>query len=154
MCIPLQLTTPKGKVIRIDLRKPIATWTFIDPESAEAADAWVRENIEEASNGIAGYRMEVADVKRLQAALPEGHVRVLEQYSGDTVVVSPGWIHQVQNHQPCLKLAFDVFVASSFPAYIDSWLQVASKVTADGNATDYMAVNDVLAYAFSQCSLD
>ncbi len=56
----------------------------------------------------------------------------------------------VQNEQMCLKLAFDVYVASSFPAYIASWLQVASKVTKAHNVQDYMAVNDVLAYAFCE----
>lgn len=137
-----------GRDSTIDLDKPVAIWWFINPKSAAAADAWVRRNVEKGANGIAKCRLSEPQLQQLQRAMEDGHVERVEQYSGDTVLVPAGWMHMVTNQQPCLKLAFDVYVASSFPAYIDSWMRVASKVTAAKNADDYMAVNDVVAYAF------
>jgi hypothetical protein len=135
----------------IDQKKPVAKWWFIHPYSAAAADDWVRKHLEadKVGDGIARRRLSGTQLLRLQQAMPVGHVLLVEQYAGDTVVVPPGWMHMVQNEQMCLKLAFDTYVASSFPAYIASWLQVASKVTKAHNTADYMAVNDVLAYAFA-----
>jgi len=45
--------------------------------------------------------------------------------------------------QACVKLAYDLYKPENFSLYIDSWREIATKVTVD-NAKDYMAVPTVL----------
>ena len=60
-----------------------------------------------------------------------------------------GWMHQVINLQPCLKLAWDVYTKAQMPAYIASWQLIANSIMRH-NAEDYMAVGRVLVKAITK----
>ena len=133
------------------MEKPLAIWWFVHPDSAMAADQWVRGNIAgRKDDGIAKFRAKHGHMTKLTAALPAGHVVEIQQFAGDEVFVPPGWIHMVSNQQACVKLAFDYYEAASFPAYVASWMEVGSKVTRGANVQDYMVVNLVLPHALCE----
>lgn len=137
--------------------QPLALWVFVHPSAAAAAGAWLATNVEALAGGFQTEnppRLELKHAVAMQQVLGSAAdgtwlVRLVYQHAGDMVVVPAGWIHTVVNVQPCVKLAFDIYRASHFPAYLQSWRQVASVVTGASNAPDYMGVATVLLQAIT-----
>ena len=67
-------------------------------------------------------------------------IRILEQKSGDVVLVEPGWFHAVVNIQPCVKLAYDYVVAAELGMIAVVQHLFASKFGGQRNADDYLCV--------------
>jgi hypothetical protein len=131
---------------------PGAWWLFIDPNMLHVAIPMIRETLGLASDAsISKKTLTRAQADTFVASLREKvnterpPAFVVDQHAGQRVYVPPGWMHMVANTQPCLKLAFDVYKAANFPAYIQSWKRVAANPALDANAEDYMAANVVLA---------
>ena len=137
--------------------QPVARWDFISPVKADDAAQFAKKW---RATGFAGafagdkLHLSLPRVLDLQAAMgtdpATGQFYVLSwyQFAGQRVHVRPGWMHQVTNLQPCLKLAWDFYTKAQMPAYIASWQLIASPIMRH-NAEDYMAVGRVLVKAIT-----
>jgi hypothetical protein len=113
----------------------------------------IREKLRlDATASIHHKRLKKEDAEALVAKLNTDHpdldkpaARLLYQHAGERVTVPPGWVHMVHNMQNCVKLAFDLLHPANFPAYIESWQQVAIPYMGNNSTRDYMGVNCVLA---------
>ena len=76
----------------------------------------------------------------------QAYVFSMRQFVGHRVHVRPGWLHQVTNMQPCMKLAWDFYDKAHMAAYVASWQLIASSIMRK-IAEDYMAVGLVLLQA-------
>jgi hypothetical protein len=149
----------------------VAVWVFIHPLMLGVADAWLREQKHSIGQGtkrreIASYPNGFAsDIRvhlegeQLQAfrdhleAHKESHKAaigvenatvVLHQHAGDMVHVPVGWVHQVTNLSPCVKVAWDLYIPHHTHMYIELIHRIASKVFGTQMALDYMGANSVL----------
>jgi hypothetical protein len=52
----------------------------------------------------------------------------------DLVRVPPGWAHQVETHQPCIKVAVDLWEPRNLTAYLQ-----AQRLTDEGGLAPYAA---------------
>jgi len=98
---------------------PLAKWVFFHPACVQQADAWVRANAN--THGFSrdakghGFHLNEEQITKLQAHLGNdpktglAYVRVVFQSHGERVYVPAGWVHQVENLQDCVKLAWDFF---------------------------------------------
>ena len=68
-------------------------------------------------------------------------LQVVEQYHGDMIYIPPGWAHQVYNHRPCTKLAWDYIVLDNMQKYALSARHVACHLP---QSADYMNMSRVL----------
>lgn len=59
------------------------------------------------------------------------------------VPVPAGWLHQVENLQDCVKIAWDMMFLERMALYMRTWLHILSGIT-KSNAPDYMAMTGVL----------
>ncbi|GFR42749.1 hypothetical protein Agub_g3687 [Astrephomene gubernaculifera] len=96
------------------------------------------------------FRPFVRDVNELRAALGENNVVVIEQYHGDVVHVPAGWIHQVENVQACLKLAWDTLNPRRLVHYFGVQRLVVHHGLWGYSPEDYMAIEAVLAKAIPE----
>ena len=71
------------------------------------------------------------------------HVQTVYQHHGQVAHVPAGWLHQVENWQDCVKIAWDLMIPERMAAYITTWQHVLACVTAS-SAPDYMAAMGVL----------
>ena len=62
-------------------------------------------------------------------------VPIIKQRHGDLVHVPAGYMHQVENLHPCVKLAWDKYVAAHLHRYALSWRYINSQVA---GGPDYM----------------
>jgi hypothetical protein len=152
---PLPPPHPQGCTFNMDV--PGAWWLFIDPNMLHIAIPLIRTTLGLASGAsISKKTLTRAQADTFVAALRKKvHTErppafVVDQHAGQRVYVPPGWMHMVANTQPCLKLAFDVYKAANFPAYIQAWKRVATNRALGANAEDYMAANVVLAQSLDK----
>lgn len=68
----------------------------------------------------------------------------LEQRAGELVYVPAGWVHQVVNLSPNVKVAWDYYSADNFHKYAQLQYRIASKFFRQASAKDYMSVNMIL----------
>lgn len=68
----------------------------------------------------------------------------LQQKAGEMVYVPTGWIHQVVNLSPNVKVAWDYYSPDNFHKYAQLQYRIASKFFRQGMARDYMSFNMVL----------
>ena len=61
--------------------------------------------------------------------LPKGWAVRLEQRSGDKISIPVGWMHQVVNCEPCIKVAYDLCLPERIPFYLKA-LRFISRNTA------------------------
>jgi hypothetical protein len=134
----------------------LAIWVGIAPCAVAAADAWLRSLKLEGSNqrlfpeGLrtkGRVRLDDNMVHQLQLHLSNLHgsnsVVVLEQRHGQVVYMPPGWVHQVTNKEPCVKLAWDYYEPSNFGKYALVH-DMAAKLFGDAMADDYVSVHQVV----------
>lgn len=133
----------------------LAEWLFIAPWAVEPAVAWIIEHMgDEFPDGFAapsiltGHRLHLKGAMR-QAfldAFSRNDVFLVEQRAGDVVVVEPGWMHQVTNLQPNIKMAWDRFDPRDFGTYALLHTSIICKHFCKGTqAPDYMAFYKVIA---------
>jgi JmjC domain, hydroxylase len=79
----------------------------------------------------------------MESILP-GSVVTLMQGIGDVIHVPPGWVHQVYNMAPCVKVACHVYDPTHSHAYALTSRYIASPLFGDAMREDHMAVNDVV----------
>jgi hypothetical protein len=123
----------------------LAVWVFLHPAVAQAAHDWLKQNGWQ--DGLAAkVRLEGASQEQFTQHLEQkqpGSVLVIEQRAGEMIRVVPGWIHQVSNLQPSLKLAFEVYDVNHFHAYGLLMHRIASPLFGKAMPRDYMGVNGV-----------
>jgi hypothetical protein len=68
----------------------------------------------------------------------------LQQKAGQLVYVPPGWVHQVVNLSPNVKVAWDYYIADNFHKYAQLQHRIACKFFRGGMAQDYMSFNMVM----------
>ena len=71
-------------------------------------------------------------------------IPIVKQCHGDMVHVPAGYMHQVENLHPCLKVAWDIYVVEHLHRYALSWRYIGSKMR---GAADYMASAVVVKHA-------
>ncbi|DBA96413.1 TPA: putative JmjC domain-containing histone demethylation protein 2C [Trebouxia sp. C0004] len=141
---------------------PLAKWVFFHPFCVKHADAWVRANAND--HGFSrdakgfGFHLNQEQIAKLQAHLGDdprtglAYVRVVYQFHGERMYVPAGWVHQVENLQDCVKLAWDFFgSAERLAVCFAAWQHVHAKL-ADINAPDYLCASAVLCRAVQQLS--
>jgi dTDP-4-dehydrorhamnose 3,5-epimerase-like enzyme len=57
-------------------------------------------------------------------------LQLVWQHPGDQVHVPPGWLHQVQNLRPNIKLAYDVYCMQDFGLYLKRWARLVARLFA------------------------
>lgn len=129
-------------VIASDIGAVLAVWVFIHPSAVSTADQWLKEHGSAGGFATPGkVVLDDDDVAGLKAALPPGSVVILEQHAGDRVYVPPGWVHQVRNLRPSLKLAWDWHDMSHLSQYAMLQSRIASPLFGAAMAHDYMGTN-------------
>jgi hypothetical protein len=132
----------------------LSEWVFINPSAIPVADAWLRSQSRGRgrpfANGFSsegGVCLRGSTLERFIGSLTKLHrdnVVVCRQRHGEMVVVPPGWIHQVTNLKPNIKLAWDTIDHRQFAAYALLHTSIATKYFRGVMAEDYMAVNRVI----------
>jgi hypothetical protein len=96
-------------------------------------------------NGVAFLGEEnLKEVKSRLTTICPGCVVTLYQYVSEVIHVPHGWVHQVVNLQPCLKVACNVYDPLHYHAYALTAETIASPFFGNVMAEDYMAVNAVV----------
>lgn len=74
-------------------------------------------------------------------------MRVIFHFHGERLYLPAGWVHQVENLQDCVKIAWDLFSSiERLPVCLAAWQHVHAKI-ADINAPDYLYAVAVLCRA-------
>ncbi len=133
------------------LSDPLAVWTFLHPSLAEQANAWLIENGFEKGFKTEGRAFLPSDLvsafkTAMDALMPSGSVgvEIIMQRAGDMVYVPPGWIHQVYNLQPCIKLAWDYYDEKHFALYAMLQSRIAAPLFGNMMTDDYMGSSFVM----------
>ena len=89
----------------------------------------------------------IRDIKVEAASVPcedgSSHVIEVDQCAGMRVWVPPGYVHQVVNHEDCVKVAWDFVEAEHMHLYVEHSVDIGSgAIGASGN--DYVALPSVL----------
>ncbi len=140
---------------------PLAKWVFFHPARLAEVHAWVQANghADGLSQGSASFKLSTDEIAALTAHLGKDsngdpYVRVVYQFHGQRVYVPAGWVHQVENLQDCVKLAYEFFKSPSRLAVcLAAWQHVHARI-ASISATDYLYAAAVLCNAvdkLSQC---
>lgn len=149
----------------------LAVWTFINPLLISSADRWIKENLtglgvprpkkkargeQQQSKWLLGFasspdhiHLKGSDLDRFLEAMQklgsemgvDNPVVQLQQKAGEMVFVPPGWVHQVVNLSPNVKVAWDCYTADNFHKYAQLQYRIASKFFKRGMAQDYMSFN-------------
>ena len=139
---------------------PLAKWVFFHPACVARAHAWVMANINKTgfsrdANGQA-FHLKEDHIAKLQVHLGEdpksgeAYVRVVYQFHGERMYVPAGWVHQVENLQDCVKLAWDFFASPERLAVcVAAWQHVHAKIP-HINAADYLYAAAVLCQAVQE----
>ena len=132
---------------------PLARWVFLHPACLAKAHEWVKANVRKDGlsqpEGAARFKLEMEHINRLQKYLGRNseqvsYLQVKYQHHGERMFIPAGWVHQVENLQMCVKLAWDFFGSSSrLPACLAAWQSVHAKIDSL-SATDYMYAAAVL----------
>lgn len=106
----------------------LAVWVCIAPFAIHTADTWIKQQKKNkkafifpqgfATKGKVFLARPLLDtfIYEMNANIPNSVV-IVPQRHGQVVYVPPGWIHQVTNLQPCLKVAFDYYDPKHFGVY-------------------------------------
>jgi len=137
----------------------LARWVFVNPCCIVTANEYAKKEFKQCQQGFDkctkdGHDMfdtflSQADVAKLSKFLgkdPEtgrAYVQTVYQHHGQVMHVPAGWLHQVENLQDCVKIAWDIMVPERMAAYMTTWQHVLACVT-KSNAPDYMAAMGVL----------
>ena len=70
------------------------------------------------------------------------YVQTVYQHHGQMVHVPAGWLHQVENLQDCVKIAWDMMAPERVALYVLTWQYILSGITRS-NAADYVATTGV-----------
>jgi hypothetical protein len=146
-----------GKEV-VPLDTVLAVWVFINPLLVGFADAWVKGNLDDCPAGFESYpdenrvHLKDDDLARFMAYMAEvgqkesvqNPVVKLEQRPGQLVHFAAGWVHQVTNVRPNVKVAWDMYDANNLHQYVELQHKIASKYFKGAMADDYMSVNMVL----------
>lgn len=150
----------------------LAVWTFINPLLISSADRWIKENltglgVPRPKKKARGEQQQVGKSRwplgfagspdnrvHLKGPLLDRYAEVgvgvdnpivqLEQRAGELVYVPAGWVHQVVNLSPNVKVAWDYYSADNFHKYAQLQYRIASKFFRGGMAKDYMSFNMVM----------
>lgn len=135
----------------------LATWDCINPQSVPAADQWLKDKAAQGYTGTGrskgnwerglagGVFLGEEDLQALEQFLGDGSVMRLVQVAGTVVRIPPGWVHQVYNTLPCMKVAAEEYHLVDAGAY--ALLQLHILPLFGGALPDYMAVNQVVGVA-------
>ena len=138
----------------------LAVWLFIHPEALPALEAWL---LSKGHKKVAPYgclaryepgkgvktrvyirRSEfpaLRDALRSPAAglCVAEPMHVIEQHAGEVVHVPSGWVHQVENLAPSLKMAWDYYDGRHMGRYARAHRTVVAPFFGPSQAPDYMA---------------
>lgn len=130
---------------------PLARWVFFEPRAASLVLEYMNKHHVRSNDRMLLDECAIEQLgKHLEAELGSKAMHIVDQYSGEIIHVQTGFLHQVCNLQPCVKLAFDYVDTSEVCAY--AWLhrEVIAKMTgAYGPPTDYMAVLHTIVQAIA-----
>ncbi len=87
--------------------------------------------------------LEWMDAHKAELEVDEPVVQLWQQ-AGEMVVIPPGWVHQVENLKPNLKLAWDICNLDKVHHYVRVQQAIVAPVFKEGMSPDMMSVNMVL----------
>lgn len=125
-----------------DTASVLAVWVFISPSAVTKADEWLRGSGFPSGFATPGrVRLDDDRIAALKGYLGPSDIVIIEQRAGGRVYVPPGWVHQVSNLRPCLKLAWDLLDICHLPQYAMLQRRIAAPVFGAMMAADYMCAN-------------
>ena len=143
----------QGKLKKYMPGMPLAKWIFVHPACTAQAHEWFKEHVHEAGlsppEGRTRIKLSIPQINSLQQYLghdDEGvaYLQVKYQHHGEMMYVPAGLVHQVENLQMCVKLAWDFFGCSSrLPVCLAVWQQVHARIDSI-SAKDYLYAAAVL----------
>lgn len=145
----------------------LAVWVFINPLLVGEADAWIKGTIKTSkrkhsqstqvsSRWPEGFASSAEDrvhlkgddlerfVEYMHSFATPNPVVMLEQKPGQLVHVPPGWVHQVTNMSPNVKVAWDYYDANNMHKYVELQHKLASRYFKGSMARDYMSFNMIM----------
>ena len=153
------LDTTTKAFLQVKQGAALARWVFVNPCSIIRAKEYVRKEFKQCPEGFDKCTkngrdmfdtfLSQADVAKLSKFLGKdletgcAYVQTVYQHHGQVVHVPAGWLHQVENLQDCVKIAWDIMVPERMAAYMATWQHVLASVV-KSNAPDYMAATGVL----------
>ena len=152
-------TSRMNAFIQVKQGAALARWIFVNPCCISRANEYAEREFERCPKGFDKCTkdgrdtfdtfLSQSDVARLSNFLGKdpntgyAYVQTVYQHHGQVVNVPAGWLHQVENLQDCVKIAWDIMVSERMAAYMATWQHVLACVT-KSNAPDYMAAMGVL----------
>ncbi|PSC69821.1 C-module-binding factor isoform B [Micractinium conductrix] len=118
-----------------DLGGVLAYWVFVRPtaKARDAVQAWLNLSKKEGGVGNKGDLYEGKPMLNEQEMMAmeahfqgTGFIKVIRREAGGLVRVPTGWIHLVFNKQPCVKVAWEVVVASNLALYLHNWRHIGT----------------------------
>ena len=117
-----------GIASRWDDKMAVALWMFVRPNAMRELDTLLKQWASAPDKGglsatfplgLCTPNMPIfteADMRRMKGHMGD-KVMLVEQRAGQVVRAMAGWGHAVVNLQPCIKIAYDMFVVDNFPSY-------------------------------------
>ena len=134
---------------RRTLRRVLARWTLFSPKIVHILAAHARKKAPDMArwHDVFVDDATIRDIKVEAASVPcedgSAHVVEVDQCAGMRVWVPPGYVHQVVNHEDCVKVAWDFVEAKHMHLCVQHSVDVGSgAIGASGN--DYVALPSVL----------
>ncbi|KAL3134232.1 hypothetical protein ABBQ38_006663 [Trebouxia sp. C0009 RCD-2024] len=137
----------------------LARWIFVNPCCISRANEFAEREFKQCPKGFDKCTkdgrdtfdtfLSQSDVATLSKSLGtdpntgNAYVQTVYQHHGQLVHVPAGWLHQVENLQDCVKIAWDMMTPERMGAYMATWQHVLASVI-KSNAPDYMAATGVL----------
>jgi hypothetical protein len=127
----------------------LAVWVFIHPSIIHQVSEWLKAKTGKSFSDTS-IHLTTELVSQLQAfangIMPcGGGVVVLNQCAGDMVYVPPGWVHQVTNALPCLKVAWDFYEDAHWALYAQMHHKIIVPLFGSQMAEDYMGFARIFA---------
>ena len=135
---------------QVQLGNVLALWVFLHPTILRRVNVWLQAH--GFKDGLAGAsaRLKKQQLQKLREDMgmipgtSTPYVAIVKQGHGEMVHVPAGWVHQVINMRPCIKMAWDVYQPKHLLNYVLSQQYVASQITSTSNSADDMSVMRII----------
>ena len=124
----------------------LALCALYSPVVANQVDAWLKKRFKSRKKykgplGCLPKKHRVTQTccscKRTWAATPLLNRITYTSSDSDKVVIPPGWLHQVVNKLPCIKMARDFYVMGGLVDYVSNWQHVGQPLLGEQSTPDY-----------------
>ncbi|KAK9812259.1 hypothetical protein WJX73_008387 [Symbiochloris irregularis] len=113
-----------------------SVWNFFSPPTIEKVETWCQKRLQKRLSDEDFPLLNEAQMNELKEYVGTGWVE-LEQGHGELIFVPPGWLHQVRNLSPNLKVAWERLVHDRLRSY-PTVSKLISRFIGGRSARDYV----------------